>query len=145
MMQWQNKKFRFLLRGISFLTIFVFTLNTITWADGGQLIHARQNLSGEKLPLQPKSENFFDSIYLPESIGQIKKTFQGSRDRIVIHIQEAHVNEEAQRNIANILDYFASKHDLKLVNLGGAEGDLRTDVFSFFPIKSGRNLPGFLI
>ncbi len=80
-------------------------------------------------------QNFLDTISLPDSIGQIKKTYQGSRNGIVIHIQDAHVNEEAQTNIANVLDYFAGNYGLQLVNLEGAEGDLNTRIFSFVPNK----------
>ncbi|HLD50104.1 MAG TPA: hypothetical protein VJC08_02785, partial [bacterium] len=71
-------------------------------------------------------------------MGEIKKSFQGSRDRIVVHIQDAHVNEDAQKNIAQILDFFSKQYGMKLVNLEGAEGRLYPEVFSFFPDKSAR-------
>ncbi|MDD5218307.1 MAG: hypothetical protein PHS88_09430, partial [Candidatus Omnitrophica bacterium] len=56
----------------------------------------------------------------------------------MIHIQDAHANEEAQRNIAKILDYFAGQQLMRLITLEGAEGDLFTSLFSMFPNKVAR-------
>src|SRR6185436_4886588 len=51
----------------------------------------------------------FESINIPASMGQIKNRFHGSRDEIILYIQDAHANEEAQRNIANILNHFSKE------------------------------------
>src|SRR5688500_9858934 len=99
MIEWQKPKSRPLLRTVAFLTAFTFTVTSVTWADPSSASSSRS--PENKIPDAGLTGNFqqkfLDSISLPESIGQIKKSFQGSRDRIVIHIQDAHVNEEAQR------------------------------------------------
>ena len=85
-----------LLRVTSLIVAVLFTWNSVVWADGGSVI---QSISGKNKiePVQHlvNSKSLLDSITLPESIGQIKKSFQGSGDRIVIHIQDAHVNAQA--------------------------------------------------
>ncbi|MCM8775966.1 MAG: hypothetical protein NC930_06435, partial [Candidatus Omnitrophica bacterium] len=151
MLEWQERKARPWLRTIAFLTALVFTSTTISWADGSNL--AASVLRQDKFPADLVSTKFqanhnssLDSFDLPDSVGQIKKSFQGSRDRIVIHVQDAHVNEEAQLNIAGVLNYFVQKHGLSLVSLEGADGDLYTEMYSFFPNEQARkNVAGYFL
>ncbi|MBI3306355.1 MAG: redoxin domain-containing protein, partial [Candidatus Omnitrophica bacterium] len=143
MMEWQKPKTKPWLRVTAFLTALIFTYNTC-WADNASLIHSNtqknnlpaSDIASAAMTSAPKS--FFDSLQLSDSIGQIKSTFQGSRSRIIVHIQDAHVNEEAQRNIANIIDYFAANHGLRWANLEGADGELYTELFSIFPDQKAR-------
>ncbi len=134
MINWQSGSFSRWLRVIATVTTLLFTVNTVAWADGNHLAQSFQQLTKP----EPAKASLFDSLALPDSIGQIKTSFQGSRDRIVVHIQDAHVNEEAQRNIGKILDYFSKRHGVKRVSLEGAEGDLYPELFSFFPDKKAR-------
>ncbi|MFA5390062.1 MAG: hypothetical protein WC331_01380 [Candidatus Omnitrophota bacterium] len=141
MISWQTHNFKPWLRTVALLTVCVFTFTSIVW-DGGVKAYAAA----------PKPESFtpvgtfkagvalslIDRPDLPDSYGTIKSSFKGNREQIVLHIQDAHVNEEAQRNIANILRYFSEKYQLGLVNLEGASGELYTELFSFFPNKEAR-------
>ena len=77
-----------------------------------------------------------DRPVLPDAYGSVKSSFKGKRDALVIHIQDAHINEEAQRNIANIIRHFNEKYELGLVNLEGATGELYTEPF-LFPESAG--------
>ena len=141
MMDWQRPKAKPWLRTVSCLTALVFIVTNVGWAEGANATHSaieKSKSSLKALDLNSASVNFFDSISLPESIGQIKRSFQGTGDKLLIHIQDAHVNEEAQRNIAEILKFFSSRHGLKLINLEGAEGELLTRAFSFFPVPKVR-------
>ncbi|MBI4115168.1 MAG: hypothetical protein HY447_01195, partial [Candidatus Omnitrophica bacterium] len=142
MMNCQSGNPRHWLRTIAFVTALVFTWTSVVWADSSLIA---QSLTGKnKFPAQSDVassgaiNSLFDSLDLPDSIAQIKSSFQGSRDRVVIHIQDAHVNEEAQRNISKVLQYFVERHGLSVINLEGAEGDLYTELFSFFPSKKAR-------
>ncbi len=145
MNEWQKPKAKPWLRIVAFLTALVFTVTNVSWAGG---TGSASSISLDKKPSEPaanelfqRSKNpsdFFESLAVPDSIGQIKKNFQGSRDRLIIHIQDAHVNEDAQRNIASILDYFAKNYGLKLITLEGAEGRLYPEAFSFFPDQRAR-------
>ena len=142
MLDWQRPQVRPWLRAIALFTVITFTVTNVVWADGIQTLRSG-NSSNVPLPSATASKNvlqshLLDDIKFPDSIGQIKTTFKGNRDRIVIHIQDAHANEEAQRNIAKILDYFAGQQLMRLVTLEGAEGDLFTSLFSMFPNKVAR-------
>lgn len=80
------------------------------------------------------------NIFLPKEIGEIKSSYLGAGNKLVIHIQDAHVNEEAQRNISEILNYFVETKNLRLVNIEGAEGLLFTEYFSSFTNDEARKL-----
>ncbi len=85
------------------------------------------------------NENEMGEMSLPESIGKLKTVFRGSKDKLFIHIQDAHVNEEAQQHIAEILKYFVDHHGLKLINVEGAEGRLYPEFLQAFPDASVRS------
>ena len=58
------------------------------------------------------------SVYqfdIPDKIGKVKERYAGKTDSVVIHIQDAHKSSEAQKNIANIVEYLSKKDDLRLV------------------------------
>jgi len=142
MIDWQTRRAKPWLRTVALLVALIFIVHDVVWADGGGLVQSLANRNKVDVAV-PSSYDWptrakLDAVALPEALGEIKKNFQGSRDRIVIHIQDAHANEEAQRNIAGILDYFAKNYGLKLINLEGAEGELFTELFSFFPNKEAR-------
>ncbi|MFA7001299.1 MAG: hypothetical protein WC352_04055, partial [Candidatus Omnitrophota bacterium] len=130
------------LRGIALATCVTFTAtNTVMAGDPSSIQSALRSPSSSNETEQyvrDSAKGFFQALDLPESICQIKKSYQGASDRIVVHIQDAHVNEEAQRNIAKILDYFIRRHGLKLVNVEGAEGELYPAAFNFYPDESVR-------
>ncbi|HOW59413.1 MAG TPA: hypothetical protein PLO78_06795, partial [Candidatus Omnitrophota bacterium] len=141
MISWQQPTIKPWVRIVAFFTAFAFTFTSVVW-DGGQRSYAATAQTEQFLPssnLAVQAPAFrIDRPDLPDSYGTIKSTFKGSKDQMVLHIQDAHVNEEAQHNIANIIRYFSEKYQLRLVNLEGASGELYTDLFSFFPNKKAR-------
>jgi hypothetical protein len=150
MIRTQTASFKQKIKFVALLTALIFTSQDVLWADGGNFVQSigQKQQIGMNVPagMEWATERNLNAVHLPESIGQITKNFQGSRDRIVIHVQDAHANEEAQRNIAAILDFFAEHHSLKVINLEGAEGELFTDFFSFFPDKEAkRNIADFFL
>ncbi|MBU3759672.1 MAG: hypothetical protein FGM27_07065, partial [Candidatus Omnitrophica bacterium] len=145
MIEWQAPKARVWLRAVAFAVAAIFTTQDIVWADGGSFVEslAKRNETPVSVPsgldwTRRDASSFFNAVSLPENLGQIKRNFQGSRDRIMIHVQDAHANTEAQKNIASVLDYFVKEHGLKLISLEGAEGELETELFSFFPNREAR-------
>ncbi|MCP4649169.1 MAG: hypothetical protein GY853_03690 [PVC group bacterium] len=70
---------------------------------------------------------------IPSSWGVIRDSFDAGTDKIVINIQDAHANLEAQENIAKILDRLVSQYNLELVALEGASGKIDATVLSAFP------------
>ena len=138
---WQKPGVRPILRAISLVTVFVFTVTSTVGPQTLALANPAPKpvmASSQVEAVAKPISHLMDDVKLSESIGEIKKSYKGSRDQIVIHIQDAHANEEVQYNIANILDYFAKEYELKLINLEGAEGELFTELFSIFPHKTAR-------
>src|SRR5258707_759225 len=102
MMNWKTGKLNCWLRATASVVLFMFTLNTVAWADGSGT--ALQSLHAAHKIISPASSFKMDlpgndaaSILLPRKLGQVKSFYQGTREGLVIHIQDAHVNVEAQR------------------------------------------------
>ncbi len=142
MINWTTGKLHFWLKSTALVVALVFTWNTVVWADGsGNMVHALQTGNKEmpaNTPVTPK--DLLSSIKLPEDLGQIKRSHHGLRNELVVHIQDAHVNEEAQRRIAGIIDYFVKEHSARLVNVEGATGELAHHLLSAYPNPKAREL-----
>lgn len=54
-------------------------------------------------------------ITIPEQYGTIIDSYKGTNGSLIIHIQDAHVNYEAQKNIAGILEELAKSHKVSLI------------------------------
>ncbi len=52
------------------------------------------------------------SFYLPEKLGRVREVFRGEGSARLVLIEDAHVNEPAQRQIGNILNFLAKKYAL---------------------------------
>ena len=102
-------------RIISLIVLQAFILSSVGFAD----------ISFDKL--SPKG------ITIPKNIGSIKEEHKGSNGKLVIHIQDAHCNYEAQTNIAKILGYLIKEHNINLVAVEGADGVVNTSWFKAFP------------
>ncbi len=113
----------------SFIVATLFTFNTIAW-------------SAPSLPIAPvllseeKSETF-SKIEIPEAFGKIENNFwPASKDAhklpFIIHIQDAHSNPEAQRNIQAILEHLVQAYGVRKIALEGASGKLNASTLNFF-------------
>ena len=129
------KKNQAALRCIALLTLFFFTSTNSGLAELALVYSEAKPLRTSIHTDRLEANLGYDEAILPTEYGQIKKFVQGNRNKILIHIQDAHANEEAQRNIAKIIGFFADHHNLKTVALEGADGKLATDLLSFFPDK----------
>jgi hypothetical protein len=75
-----------------------------------------------------------NSFRIPAEFGRVTELRQGPKDGpVVIHIQEAHANYDAQKNIQNILEHLSENYGVKLVLLEGAGNKLQSEFFKFFP------------
>ena len=61
---------------------------------------------------------------LPTDIGKIVQDMYILGDRTVINIQDLHSDENTQKNIVSILDFFVSNYDVKNIYFEGAIGNL---------------------
>lgn len=82
----------------------------------------------EPHPLQVPRTLQASDITIPADLGYVIETHQSATQnrpsRIIIHIQEAHTNYEAQKHIVSILERLIKEHGLKLVMVEGGEGDV---------------------
>jgi hypothetical protein len=72
-------------------------------------------------------------VQIPEDLGLVKDSYKGAGDKLVVHIQDAHCNYEAQTNIYKMIELLVEKNKLKLLAVEGSEGVIDTGTFSSFP------------
>ncbi len=142
---WQESHSKLWLRSVAMAVVITFTVTTVAWADGqGGIISSLQK-DIKSIPVAPtnSAQDFLadlNRISIPSEIGVVKSAFQGAQDRLVVHIQDAHVNEEAQRNIARIIEYIAKTKGGRLVAVEGASGELDTALYAAFPDAKAREV-----
>ncbi len=68
-------------------------------------------------------------IRIPAQYGTIKETYAAQTigqdsEHTIIHIQDAHCNYEAQKNMAQLLEYLVKEQGLRLILVEGGSGDV---------------------
>ncbi len=121
------------------MTVFLLVCFTTDQIAYGNLALPKESPLNASSKLPAVNPSLF-SIHLPQSFGTIQKVFRGSKDQTVIHIQDAHVNEEAQRNIASILGFLSQHYGVYPIYLEGASGELVHRPLSLYPEKTAREL-----
>ena len=81
----------------------------------------------EQIPLT------IDNLRIPVQHGSLKETHT-AREPIIIHIQDAHANYEAQKHLAGILEHLVKRHGLGLILV---EGGSRNDSLSYMRSYAG--------
>jgi len=71
-------------------------------------------------------------ISIPTQYGKVKEIYNApavAQDSLptIIHIQDAHCNYEAQKNMAGLLEYLVKEYNLKLIMVEGGSGDVSLD------------------
>ena len=88
----------------------------------------------EKVPLT------LDNLRIPVQDGSIKETSQ-AREPIIIHIQDAHANYEAQKHLSAILEHLIRAHGLALVLVeGGSRNDSLSYMRSYAPLEKRKEV-----
>jgi|GEM_PF-4768004 len=131
-------------KSIALLTLLTFSAQTLIWAspDGPRVAAwssrpwrsagAATDLS---FALNRPSEYRLSplEIQIPAELGDIKESFDNpSRTGLVIHIQNAHGNYQAQRHIQKLIRYLNKKYGIRCLFLEGANDKLDPGVFRFF-------------
>lgn len=73
-----------------------------------------------------------DKITVSQERGTIIARFNGGGNKLIIHIQDAHCNYEAQSNIAKIVEGLAKDKGARLIAVEGADGMIDTSRFNVF-------------
>jgi hypothetical protein len=137
--------YRSWLRWTAIITLIAFLGTEAAWGQGPS---QSLQISG-KLP-DPISANpvavtelpslDVDHVTVQAQFGTIRKRHAGPKKQIVIHIEDAHVHQQAQRHIAALLDYFVKNYAVRVACLEGASGRLATDALSFLPDRDVRQV-----
>lgn len=129
-------------RFIAAFLALIYLFENTGWAEGLPSAVPLSNPLSKTSPILIKPQEarhlFLEDLIPSKEIGQIKALHQGKKDQMIVLIQDLHAHEEAQRNIANILDFLVRKHRLNLVGVEGASGQLNTRLFSYFSDKSAK-------
>ena len=85
-------------------------------------------------PLTPDNEELFTALgTLPGAIRKISAPSKNKGQTIVLHIQDVHLNQEAQTNIGSTLEGLLQMDHVNLVALEGAFGPIDLNRFRKFP------------
>lgn len=80
---------------------------------------------------------------IPSQYGTIKESFkttgnQQDVERTIIHIQDAHCNYEAQKNMAGLLEYLVKEQNLKLIMVEGGSGNVNLSFLRSYADEKAR-------
>jgi hypothetical protein len=78
-------------------------------------------------------------IKVSEEKGRIIKRWKGTSDTVVVHIQDAHSNSRAQKNIASIIDTLVSEDPSYEIGAEGGWSRLEVESLRQFPYQTTRN------
>ena len=119
-------------RILSAILIIFFTLTSVGWAS------PEFDKSSEKISQKSFSDQV--SSFLTPETAKVQKTFIPDRCLssdadcpLVLHIQDAHANPEAQRQIQKIIERIYQQSNHTQVAVESAEGPLDPEVFNLFP------------
>lgn len=134
----QNKSTGNFFRLISWTLSGLLLWNSVSWAAGyekmSDLLTRSEWPSFGRLPEhKAESENFLKEWMPSQAQGEVRDYFLGRSDKpLIIHIQDAHANESAQKNIAYILHELSKKRKIDLVAVEGSHGTLAPNLFGIF-------------
>lgn len=81
-----------------------------------------------------------ENLRIPVQHGSIKETY-ASREPIILHIQDAHANYEAQKHLSAILEYLIQAHGLSLVLVeGGSRNDSLSYMRTYAPMEKRKQV-----
>ena len=90
----------------------------------------------QKIPLI--EVNPYD-VVIPEEAGRIKEVYKApNAKQVVVHIQDAHTNFEAQSNIAKIIEHLIKNYTLNLAAVEGSTGLIDTGPFRNMPNQESK-------
>jgi len=80
-------------------------------------------------------------IKIPSEYGRITERFAGGGDKLVIHVQDAHTNYEAQKNAAGMLEDLINKYGLYLILVEGGSRDVSLNYYrEQYPLEERKKM-----
>lgn len=127
------------LKLIAIKLLIAFTATQISWAVKPSFAEVTSTVNHSSPAVScALSEGVFSNLAIESKFGRTQKIFCGDQNKTLIHIQDAHANYEAQKNIAALIGHFVSKCGVKLVAVEGTSGVINTAFLSGFPDKKIR-------
>ncbi len=126
----KTKKYKFKKAGIALLTAFCMLTSGVSYAAPVAAVEAPFAAS---VLLRNASE-----FSVPSSIGKIDSWHPGI-EKTILHIQTAHGNFQAQKNIQAILEHLQKIYGVKTVLLEGAWDQLDPSILNFLPEDQKQN------
>lgn len=78
-------------------------------------------------------------IVIPEDAGRIKEVYKApNAKQVVVHIQDAHCNYEAQSNISKVVEHLIKNYVLNLAAVEGSTGMIDTSPFRNMPNQESK-------
>lgn len=119
------------------ITAFILSLTAV--AEAAQPRRFRRAMpSGAKQAAQIQKKPLIEvnpyDVVIPEDSGRIKEVYKAPEaKKVVVHIQDAHCNYEAQSNIAKIIEHLIKNYTLRLASVEGSSGLIDTSPFRNMP------------
>ncbi|NQT22883.1 MAG: UTP--glucose-1-phosphate uridylyltransferase, partial [Candidatus Omnitrophica bacterium] len=112
-------------KAVALITVQLFLLSNIGFAADDVAKVASPKVESQALAV--------DALAIPRGIGTIKERSLGENGKLILYIQDAHCNYEAQNNISRILEHLIKNYNINFVAVEGADGIVDTSWFKAFP------------
>lgn len=122
-----NFKKSLVLKVISLFLVFAFSMYNVGFAL------TEEDLGPPSDMPQVKEVLTAEDVGISIDSGMVKSKFDGTKGKMVVHIQDAHCNYEAQSNINKILNQLTKECGIDIISVEGAEGLVDTTWFKAFP------------
>lgn len=126
-------------KAISVLVAIFFFLNLVST----DVLAAIDQVPAPNIEMVPSANSFaeldVDTFTIPAHLGEIKFSYKGSSDKMIVHLQDAHCNGSAQMKISEIIDYLNREYGLDVINLEGGVGKYDLTVFTSMSGKAIRS------
>jgi len=121
-----------MLKGISLFVAIAFFVTTIIWDPSGAIAQSFE--FAEQSKIQRDLQQYLYSI--PAQWGALSGQWMppttSTARTFIVHIQDAHANPEAQRNIKSMLSYLDKKYPGLVIGIEGLKGSLHPEYLDFF-------------
>lgn len=102
------------------------------------MAHAQSALKVNPGSLGGELSGKFRSFSIPPELGKVSEIVAMPQSpSLLIHIQEAHANYDAQKNIREILGHLNKNYGVRLILLEGAGNKIDPELYYFFPEEPG--------
>lgn len=122
----KHKKYK--LKTVGLLTLLCYFTTHVLYADQG-MFQKGPSIHSDVMISSQITKNIIRDI--PYDLGQIHSHFEGKKSSLIVHIQDAHANPVAQRNVAKIIDHFVVNHGVEWIGVEGASGELWSDPLAY--------------